>query len=143
MAERVRVLAAVICRNDRYLLALRPAGKRHAGYWEFPGGKVEPNERDVDAMARELREELGVTLHTLGAQRGCYRDGDSEFEITFVDVTVLGEPTALEHAALAWVAPHEFEQYQLAPSDRVCAHTILRRDRTTGQDNADADLPRA
>lgn len=126
MSERVRVLAAVICRDHRYLLALRPPGKRHAGYWEFPGGKVEPNERDVDAMARELREELGVTLHTLGEERGSYRDGESEFQITFVDVTIEGEPVALEHAGLAWVAAHEFAQYKLAPSDAACARTIAQ-----------------
>ena len=126
MAERVRVLAAVICRNDRYLLALRPAGKRHAGYWEFPGGKVEPDERDIDAMARELREELGVTLHALGQERGAFRDGESEFEITFIDVTIIGEPSALEHAALAWVAVHEFGAYTLAPSDAECARLIAQ-----------------
>ncbi len=119
------MLAAVICRNNEFLLALRPAGKRHAGYWEFPGGKVEPNERDIDAMARELHEELGVTLHTLGRELGCYRDGDSEFEITFVDVTIIGEPVALEHAALAWVRPHAFSEYKLAPSDAACARAII------------------
>ncbi len=124
MSEKVRVLAAVICRNHQYLLALRPAGKRHAGYWEFPGGKVEPDEHDVDAISRELREELGVTLHTLGSERGCFRDGESQFEITFVDVTIDGEPMALEHAALAWVAAHEFDQYKLAPSDLACARII-------------------
>ena len=57
----VDVAAAVILRPDgAFLLARRPAGKVYAGYWEFPGGKVEPGERPEAALARELREELGI-----------------------------------------------------------------------------------
>ena len=120
----IRVLAAVIHRDGCYLLALRPAGKRHAGCWEFPGGKVEPGESDIEAMARELREELGVELVALGRTRAVRRDGDSAFEITFLDVTVEGEPQALEHEALAWVRPEEFAGYVMAGSDRWCAECL-------------------
>ena len=57
----VDVAAAVILRPDgAFLLARRPAGKVYAGYWEFPGGKVEPGELPAAALARELREELGI-----------------------------------------------------------------------------------
>ena len=56
------VAVAIITRPDGcFLLARRPEGKPYAGYWEFPGGKVEPNERVADALARELKEELGIT----------------------------------------------------------------------------------
>jgi 8-oxo-dGTP diphosphatase len=59
----VEVAAAVILRPDgSYLLAQRPAGKVYAGYWEFPGGKVEPGETVEAALARELHEELGITI---------------------------------------------------------------------------------
>jgi 8-oxo-dGTP diphosphatase len=119
-----RVLAALIVRDGRWLLGLRPYGKRHAGWWEFPGGKVEPGESDADAMARELREELDLTLVSLGAERVVQRDGDSPFEITFVEVEVTGTPRALEHAALAWVAAEEFARYPLAPSDLACARVL-------------------
>lgn len=119
-----RVLAALIVRDGRWLLGLRPSEKRHAGRWEFPGGKVEPGETDAEAMARELREELDLTLVSLGAERFVQRDGDSPFEITFVEVEVTGAPRALEHAALAWVSAAEFAQYPLAPSDLACARVL-------------------
>ena len=63
MTDRVvPVAAAVITRPDgKVLLAQRPPGKAFAGYWEFPGGKLEPGESPRDALTRELAEELGIT----------------------------------------------------------------------------------
>ncbi len=124
MSPLVRVLAAVLHREGRYLLALRPFGKRHAGRWEFPGGKVEPGESDHDAMARELREELDVTLTSLGRELCTRRDGESVFEITFVEAHIAGEPRAVEHVAIAWVQPSEMSRYPLAPSDVMCAELL-------------------
>jgi 8-oxo-dGTP diphosphatase len=61
--SRVEVVAAVITQPDgRFLLGQRPAGKVYAGYWEFPGGKVEPGEAPLAALTRELREELGIEV---------------------------------------------------------------------------------
>src|SRR3954453_12623628 len=63
--RRIEVAAAVIQRPDgAFLLAQRPAGKVYAGYWEFPGGKVEPGEPVERALARELHEELGIDVAT-------------------------------------------------------------------------------
>lgn len=65
IAPPVEVVAAVIERPDgSFLLAQRPAGKAYAGYWEFPGGKVEPGETARHALVRELREELGIEVET-------------------------------------------------------------------------------
>ena len=59
----IEVAAAVIQRPDgAFLLAQRPPGKVYAGYWEFPGGKIEPGERPARALARELHEELGIYI---------------------------------------------------------------------------------
>src|SRR3972149_10911698 len=59
--DRIEVVAAVICNErDEFLLAQRPAGKVYAGYWEFPGGKVEDGETAAAALRRELHEELGI-----------------------------------------------------------------------------------
>ena len=57
-------VGVVTCDDGRVLLAERPEGKPWAGYWEFPGGKFEPGENPVQALARELHEELGVELDT-------------------------------------------------------------------------------
>ncbi|MGZ8202668.1 MAG: Nudix family hydrolase [Burkholderiales bacterium] len=77
MGGRVEVAAAVLQREDgAFLLAQRPAGKVYAGYWEFPGGKVEPGESAAQALARELHEELGIDV--LNAYPWLTRDYDYE-----------------------------------------------------------------
>jgi len=60
--KRVRVVAALIERGGTVLVQQRPPGKSRALLWEFPGGKVEPGERDEEALARECEEELGVSV---------------------------------------------------------------------------------
>jgi mutator protein MutT len=122
----IRVLAAVLVREGRVLIARRPAHKRHGGLWEFPGGKVEPGESDDDAMARELREELGLRLVTLGPVRFVRADPGTPFEIVFLEVAADGEPVAHEHEALAWVLPEELAGYALAPSDAAFAEGYRR-----------------
>jgi 8-oxo-dGTP diphosphatase len=65
MSDRVPVDVAagvLIDSNNRFLLTSRPVGKVYAGYWEFPGGKVEPGESIEQALSRELHEELGITI---------------------------------------------------------------------------------
>ena len=67
--SHIRVVAAVIEREGKLLVCQRPAHKRHGGLWEFPGGKIEPHEEPLAALARELREELGVRLDVTSAIR--------------------------------------------------------------------------
>lgn len=114
----VPVVAAVIRRAERALVALRPAGKRYAGSWEFPGGKLAPGESQHTAMARELQEELGVRLARIGERRFSVRDPGAPFVIHFLDVSVIGRPRALEHDELRWVTRDEALRLPLAPSDR-------------------------
>ena len=59
---RVAVIAAVIQRGDKYLLGQRPEFKRHGGLWEFPGGKVHDGESRLEAIRRELAEELALKV---------------------------------------------------------------------------------
>lgn len=112
-------------RDGRLLLALRPAGKRHAGLWELPGGKFLPGETPLEAARRELSEELGVEAVSLGALLRAVPDPGSPFVIEFHAVEIRGEPAALEHDALAWVSPDELLLYPLAPSDRAFAESFL------------------
>jgi 8-oxo-dGTP diphosphatase len=112
------VLAAVVQREDRYLICQRPAHKRHGGLWEFPGGKLEPGETHEHAARRELAEELGVDVHTVGEMLFSIADPGSQFVIEFAPVTIEGEPRCLEHSALKWLTLDELPKLELAPSDR-------------------------
>ena len=114
----IRVVAAVIERNGRFLLCQRPAHKRHGNLWEFPGGKFEPGETVEAAARRELAEELGVSIHSCGNQLYAINDPDSPFVIEFYPVEIHGEPMCMEHSALDWVTLPAMLSLDLAPSDR-------------------------
>jgi len=120
----IRVLAAVIERNGRYLICQRPLHKRHGGLWEFPGGKLEAGESDAHAAHRELREELGVRVTSVGKELFGIREQGAPFHIAFVEVEVEGEPSCLEHTAIQWAAPSELLDFALAPSDQRFAERI-------------------
>jgi 8-oxo-dGTP diphosphatase len=113
----IRVVAAVIHRGRQFLVCERPAHKRHGGLWEFPGGKVEEGESDFAAVARELREELGVSATAVGPVDFSVADPGSDFRIEFLRVEIEGEPQPLEHASLLWVTQEEVLALPLAPSD--------------------------
>jgi mutator protein MutT len=123
----IRVVAAVVGRGERLLVCRRPPHKRHGGLWEFPGGKCEPGESDVDAVRRELREELGVEATAVGEEDFAIVDPGSPFLIAFVPATIAGEPTCHEHTALAWGTPEELARLPLAPSDRRYVEELLER----------------
>ncbi len=124
----LRVLASVIRRDGRLLVCQRPTHKRHGGLWEFPGGKVEPGESDLAASRRELAEELGVHVLSVGPVEFSVADPGSDFVIEFLPVTIEGDPVCLEHSALAWVLPSDLLAYDLAPSDRRYAEFLLERE---------------
>lgn len=124
----MRVLAAVIRDSDRYLLCRRPRHKRHGGLWEFPGGKLEPDETLLQAAQRELKEELGVDTVAVGARLFAHHDPESPFLIEFVAVEVKGTPRALEHEEVRWVRAGEGADLEFAPSDRVFWERWVRTD---------------
>ncbi len=104
----VEVAAAVIQRADgSFLLAQRPQGKVYAGYWEFPGGKVEAGERAAGALARELNEELGVVVETAYPWiTRVFTYPHATVRLNFFRVTWWrGEPHPREHQAIAWQPP--------------------------------------
>ncbi len=101
----VEVVAAVIERPDgRFLLAQRPAGKVYAGYWEFPGGKVEPGEPLAVALARELHEELGIEVEAAHPWIvRSYAYAHAHVRLNFFRVRAWnGEPHGREAQALSW-----------------------------------------
>jgi 8-oxo-dGTP diphosphatase len=106
----IEVVAAVIERADgAFLLAQRPTGKVYAGYWEFPGGKVEPGEPAAQALARELHEELGIDVRTAYpwiSRVHVYEHGTVMLNFYRV-VDWRGEPHARESQAFVWQRPGE------------------------------------
>lgn len=123
----IRVLAAVITRHGKLLLCQRPLHKRHGGLWEFPGGKIESGESDLEAARRELLEELGLTVQAVGTATAKFQDPGSRFVIEFVPTVAEGEPRLMEHADLRWVTPEEAQRMALAPTDRQYLNTLLGR----------------
>jgi 8-oxo-dGTP diphosphatase len=122
----IPVVAAIIVRDERVLLGLRPREKRHGGLWEFPGGKCDPGEGDAEAVGRELREELGVLAQVMGPPIAVLGDPGSVYSIRFLPVSIEGEPIPLEHDALRWVTPEEARDLSLAPSDARFVQESLR-----------------
>jgi 8-oxo-dGTP diphosphatase len=124
----VRVLAAVIQREGKYLVCRRPLQKRHGGLWEFPGGKIEEGESDEDALKRELQEELDIEVTGVGKTLFSRNDPDSPFLIEFIETEIFGNPTPIEHSEAIWIDPSELTHLELAPSDAVFASSIRLQD---------------
>lgn len=119
-AARIEVAAAVILREDgRFLLGQRPAGKVYAGYWEFPGGKVEPGEAARAALERELREELGITVRS--AHPWLTRDYDyahAAVRLRFFRVVEwAGALHGREQQRFSWQLPHAVTVDPLLPAN--------------------------
>ena len=112
------VVAAAIERDERYLVARRTRPAEVAGRWEFPGGKVEPGETEEGALAREIREELGVEIAIGERVPGEWPlHGDLVLHL-FRAALADGEPMPLEqHDEIRWVAIADFDSVDWLPSD--------------------------
>jgi 8-oxo-dGTP pyrophosphatase MutT (NUDIX family) len=110
-----------VCRDCRYLLGQRPAEKRHGGLWEFPGGKVHEGESMLEAVRREMAEEMGLHVVSLGPLRLTVGDPGAAFVIHFVEAVAQGDAEAREHARVAWLTPDDMADMPLAPADRIFA----------------------
>ncbi|HWE52986.1 MAG TPA: (deoxy)nucleoside triphosphate pyrophosphohydrolase [Bryobacteraceae bacterium] len=116
----VEVVAAVIERAGLILIGQRKARGRHALKWEFPGGKVEPGEEPRDALARELREELGIEARIgdeITRYDFSYSAGNVTRLIFFHVVEFTGEPANLDFAQIAWAPRSRLPQYDFLEGD--------------------------
>lgn len=115
----IHVVAAVLRDQRGVLIAERPAGKPMAGYWEFPGGKLEAGEPARQALQRELKEELGIEVrqaHRLLRLSHDYPERRVHLDVWRV-THYAGTPAAHEGQQLAWVAPEELKDWNLLPAD--------------------------
>lgn len=124
------VAAALVDGEGRVLLQRRPPGKQMADLWEFPGGKIEAGEAPEAALARELAEELGITVGI-----------DAMVPVSFASAALAerhlllllylvydwqGDPRALEASALAWVRPADMDGMAMPPADVPLVAALVR-----------------
>lgn len=125
----VEVVAALIWDKNRFMICQRPAHKARGLLWEFVGGKVEKGESHEDALVRECREELDVTVSV--------RDVFTEVTHTYPDLTVHltlfnaeiaeGVPRLLEHNDLKWITAAEIDEYDFCPADEEILKLLKNR----------------
>ena len=113
-------VVAGICRQDNnVLLSQRPRGKHLAGTWEFPGGKVETGEPPEEALARELYEELGITVCSATPYTfAWHRYPERTVLLLFYEVSFSGVPSPREDNPCRWVPSAELDQIEIPAADQ-------------------------
>ena len=123
------VVAALIRQGERFMICQRPAHKARGLLWEFVGGKVESGETKEEALIRECREELAITL-SVGE---VFMDVTHEYPDLTVHLTLFnasiaeGEPQKLEHNDIQWITPAEIGEYDFCPADEEILKEITKR----------------
>lgn len=122
-----RIIAAAIMDENKILIAKRNYGSL-AGYWEFPGGKVEPEETDAECICREIQEEFSAKIDVqkyLGEEN--FQVDSKNYEIVLYQARLLSADVQLSvHSEIAWVCKEDLEKYKLAPVDERLAKNIWR-----------------
>lgn len=122
----VEVVAALIWKNGKFMICQRPAHKARGLLWEFVGGKVEPGETKEQALVRECREELAVTV----AVQDEFMSLVHEYPDITIHLTVFsayiaeGVPQLLEHNDVRWIPPKEIKNYDFCPADNKILEKI-------------------
>ena len=121
------VVAALIWQGNKFMICQRPAHKARGLLWEFVGGKAEPGETKEQALIRECREELAITLSVGDVFMDVVHEyPDLTVHLTLLNATIAeGEPQKLEHNDIRWISPSEIPNYEFCPADeeilaRIC-----------------------
>lgn len=123
----VEVAAALIKDNNKFMICQRPKNKGNALLWEFVGGKAEKNETLEQALIRECKEELGITV-SVGNKfiETEHQYPDIKVHLTVFEATIIsGTPQLLEHNDLKWITPDEIPQYNFCPADNIILEKII------------------
>lgn len=132
MLPTIRVVAAIIFNTEnQFLLARKKEGKPLAGYWEFPGGKVDAGEDDISALKREIREELNIELKDIQLSfEYTYRYPDKEIDFVIFRAQMdNGNIQLTDHDSTAWINMSEIEKYKIAPADREALKKISKTEK--------------
>ena len=126
--EPLEVVAGLIWKDDRFLIAQRPADKARGNMWEFVGGKKEAGESYQQALKRELQEELGIEV-AVGdlAVDTIYSYPDLDVHLNLFNCQIIaGQPRLLEHQDLRWISRQETADYQFCPADRQLLQLLFK-----------------
>ena len=125
--KMINVCAALIFANGKVLLTSRPDHQEHAGFWEFPGGKVEAGETPAQCLRRELKEELDLDVSvfdTVYMLEHAYPDKQVSLRFMRCIAEQGQQPRAMEKQQFAWVGFDELMDYQLLPADQPLAEFL-------------------
>jgi 8-oxo-dGTP diphosphatase len=128
VASPIRVVAAVIEQQGKYLITQRRKTAVLAGLWEFPGGKVEEGESDEAALRREVQERLGVKVVVkarIASRRHDYEGYSVDLNLYQAELEPGDAPAALRVADFRWVASSEFEKYPFPAADQATTDLLL------------------
>jgi 8-oxo-dGTP diphosphatase len=128
LVPHIRVVAAVIEQQGRFLITQRRATGVLPGLWEFPSGKVEAAETDEAALRRELRERVGVDVDVDGAtahRSHCYDGYIVDLALYRARILPGQEPRPIRVADLRWVAAQDLENYAFPPADQATTDLLL------------------
>ena len=120
------VVAALIWQGNKFMICQRPAHKARGLLWEFVGGKVEPGETKEQALIRECREELAITLSVGDVFMDVvHKYPDLTVHLTLFNAIIAdGEPQKLEHNDIQWITPSEISNFEFCPADDEIVHRI-------------------
>lgn len=125
----VEVVAALIWDNDRFLICQRPANKARPLLWEYVGGKVEPGETKEEALIRECKEELDITVSVGSVFFDVIHEyPDITIHLTLFNATIVdGEIKLLEHNDYRWITPEEISQFEFCPADESINEYLITK----------------
>ena len=123
------VVAALIWEGEKFMICQRPAHKARGLLWEFVGGKVEPGETKEQALIRECREELAVTLSVGDVFMDVVHEySDITAHLTLFNATIAdGVPQKVEHNDIRWIIPEEIPEYDFCPADEEILVQLMKR----------------
>lgn len=128
--KKIEVVAAILHHNGRYFATQRGYGE-FEGQWEFPGGKMEPNETPEQALQREIQEELGVDI--VVGEKLCVTEHDyPAFHLTmhcYLCTLAAGHIELREHKSAVWLGTDSLDAPEWLPADREVVGILKRRER--------------
>lgn len=124
----IQVVCGIIWHEERVFIARRKEGKSLAGFWEFPGGKLETGELEAEALIRELEEELGMQVQVL-SRVGAYIHSYENFTLNLIGFScqlIKWNGALTDHDRTEWVLPEELINYRFAEADMPFRDKILK-----------------